>query len=141
MSSNHIQHVNLMVDDLDAAVEFYTGVLGLDRASTPDLGFPAQFIAINDVQEIHLNELEDTRGTRSHFAIRVDDFSAIFRRAKDAGVIESATWGLAKRLGNGVLQMFVRDPSGNLVEIAADADQAIDDDVLADTSVFADAPR
>ena len=47
------------VGDLDAAVAFYTDVLGLGLAPTPDLGFPAQFIAINDYQEIHLNEVPD----------------------------------------------------------------------------------
>ena len=49
MSETKIQHVNLMVSDLDAAVGFYTGVLGLGLANTPDLGFPAQFIAINEL--------------------------------------------------------------------------------------------
>ena len=48
-TSTQIQHVNLMVGDLDAAVDFYTEVLGLGLASTPDLGFPAQFIAINEL--------------------------------------------------------------------------------------------
>ena len=59
MADNNIQHVNLAVSDLDAAVAFYTEVLGLGLSPTPDLGFPAQFIAINDYQEIHLNEVED----------------------------------------------------------------------------------
>ena len=59
MADNQIQHVNLAVGDLGAAVAFYTDVLGLGLASTPDLGFPAQFIAINDYQEIHLNEVSD----------------------------------------------------------------------------------
>ena len=34
------------------------------------------------------------------------------------------------------MQMFVRDPDGNLVEIACDADQPIDPEILAD-EVFA----
>ena len=34
------------------------------------------------------------------------------------------------------MQLFVRDPDGNLVEIACDADQPVDDDVFAD-EVFA----
>ena len=117
MSETKIQHVNLMVDDLDAAVGFYTGVLGLGLSNTPDLGFPAQFITINEYQQIHLNQLPDTTPERAHFCLRVADFNGVFARAKAAGVIETETWGPAKRLPSGVMQMFVRDPAGNLVEI------------------------
>ena len=82
VSDNNIQHVNLAVSDLAAAVAFYTDVLGLGLASTPDLGFPAQFIAINDYQEIHLNEVSDITPQRAHFCIRVADFNEVFRRTK-----------------------------------------------------------
>lgn len=140
MSETNIQHVNLMVDDLDAAVAFYTDVIGLGLAPTPDLGFPAQFIAINDYQEIHLNELSDVTPERAHFCLRVADFNAVFRRARGAGAIETRTWGHARRLATGVVQMFVRDPEGNLVEIACDADQPVDPEVFAD-EVFTAADR
>ncbi len=33
-------------------------------------------------------------------------------------------------MASGVVQMFVRDPAGNLVEIACDADQPVDDEVF-----------
>ena len=132
MSANRIQHVNVMVDNLAGAVAFYTGVLGLGLAPTPDLGFPAQFIAVDELQEIHLNQLDDVTPERAHFCLRVGDFNGVFRRAKAAGVIETGTWGHARRLGSGVMQLFVRDPSGNLVEVACDADQPVDDDVLGD---------
>jgi len=132
MTETNIQHVNLMVDDLGAAVTFYTEVLGLGLAPTPDLGFPAQFIAINDYQEIHLNELSDVTPERAHFCLRVGDFNGVFARAKSAGAVETRTWGQARRLASGVVQMFVRDPEGNLVEIACGADQPIDPEILAD---------
>ncbi len=135
-SGTNIQHVNLMVNDLDATVSFYTEVIGLGLASTPDLGFPAQFIAINDYQEIHLNELPDVTPERAHFCLRVADFNGVFRRAKSAGVVDTRTWGHARRLATGVMQMFVRDPEGNLVEIASDADQPIDPEIF-DDEVFA----
>ena len=131
-----IQHVNLAVSDLAAAVAFYTDVVGLGLASTPDLGFPAQFIAINDYQEIHLNEVTDVTPQRSHFCLRVEDFNGVFLRSKAAGAIDTTTNGKAHRLATGVMQMFVRDPHGHLVEIACDADQPIDPEILAD-EVFA----
>jgi catechol 2,3-dioxygenase-like lactoylglutathione lyase family enzyme len=132
MSDTNIQHVNLMVDDLDAAVAFYTDILGLQLAPTPELGFPAQFIAVNEYQELHLNRLDDVTPERAHFCMRVADFNGVFRRAKQAGVIETRTWGHARRLASGVMQLFVRDPAGNLIEIACDADQPVDDDIFSD---------
>jgi catechol 2,3-dioxygenase-like lactoylglutathione lyase family enzyme len=137
MGDTNIQHVNLMVDDLESAVAFYTNVLGLGLATTPELGFPAQFIAINDYQEIHLNQLPDVRPERAHFCMRVADFNGVFRRAKSAGAVETTTWGHARRLPSGVMQVFVRDPDGNLVEIACDPDQPVDPDVLADAAFTA----
>ena len=31
-----------------------------------------------------------------------------------------------KQLASGVIQMFVRDPSGNLIELSCESDQAVD---------------
>ena len=121
-----IHHVNVMVDDLTVANDFYENVLGLDRATTPDLGFPAQFFAVCEGQEIHVNELGDVHPERSHFCLRLDDFNAVFRRALDRGLFETETWDGARRLPTGVMQAFVRDPSGNLVEISCEADQPVD---------------
>ena len=42
--------------------------------------------------------------------------------------IDTTTWGRARRLPSGVMQLFVRDPAGNLIEIACDPDQPIADD-------------
>ena len=123
----HLHHVNICVDDLDAAVAFYEDVLGLEAKATPDLGFKAGFLRINESQEIHINELPDDRGVRSHFALRVPDFSATIRRALDAGCLETSTWGLARRLPGGVMQAFMRDPAGNLVEVGCGPDQAVDE--------------
>jgi lactoylglutathione lyase len=130
MPGTNLQHVNLQVGDLATAVAFYTDVIGLGLSPTPDIGMPAQFIAINDYQEIHINQSDDVKPERAHFCLRVADFNGVYHRAKAAGVIESQTWGHAKRLASGVVQMFVRDPAGNLVEIACDADQPVDDEVF-----------
>jgi lactoylglutathione lyase len=125
-SGYSIQHVNLMVDDLAATDAFYADVLGLERLTTPDLGFPAQFYRINEHQEIHVNELADSRPERAHFCLRVDNFDALFASALHLGVIDAETWGKVRRLPTGVMQAFVRDPSGNLIELSCEADQPID---------------
>ena len=134
-TGTRIQHVNLMVDDLARAVEFYGTALGLEPLPTPDLGFPAQFFKINDMQEIHLNELQDITPERAHFCLRVDDFTDQFRRMKALGAIEIRTWGKIRRLPSGVTQMFVRDPSGNLIELSCESDQYVDPAIF-DEEIF-----
>jgi lactoylglutathione lyase len=123
---NSIQHVNVMVDDLATANEFFETVLGLDRATTPEFDFPAQFFVVGGGQELHVNELHDLHPERSHYCLRVDDFTSVFRRALERGVVEVETWGKARRLPSGVIQAFIRDPAGNLIEISCNADQDVD---------------
>jgi len=125
-----IQHVNVMVDDLAVADAFYTEVLGLERATTPELGFPAQFYRVGDFQQIHVNQLADVHPQRSHFCLRLDDFNGVFQRARDHDLIDTATWGKVCRLPSGVMQAFVRDPSGNLIELSCAADQPVDEAIF-----------
>jgi lactoylglutathione lyase len=125
-----IQHVNVMVDDLSVADEFYTVVLGLERAPTPDLGFPAQFYNVGDSQQIHVNQLADVHPQRSHFCLRLDDFNGVFARARQRQLIDTTTWGEVRRLPSGVMQAFVRDPSGNLIELSCAAEQPVDDAIF-----------
>ena len=134
-TGNRVHHINLMVDDLAQAVEFYGTALGLATIPTPDMGFPAQFFRINELQEIHVNELADTTPERAHFCLRVDDFTGQFVRMKALGAIEVKTWGKVRRLPSGVMQMFVRDPSGNLIELSCEADQYVDP-VIFDEALF-----
>jgi lactoylglutathione lyase len=125
-----IQHVNVMVDDLALADAFYAGLLGLERDPTPDLGFPAQFYRVGATQQIHVNQLPDVHAQRAHFCLRVDDFNGLFAKAREHDIIDTATWGKVRRLPSGVMQAFIRDPSGNLIEISCEADQPVDDAIF-----------
>ncbi len=127
-----LQHVNILVDDLDQAVAFYRDVIGLELDDTPDHDFPSQFFKLADGAQIHMNEFEDTRAFRAHFCLVVDDFNDVFRRLRDADAIDIKPWGKVRRLVTGAMQMFARDPGGNLVEIASRPDDVIDQDILDD---------
>ena len=134
-SVNKLHHVNILVDDLDEAVPFYRDLIGLEMDETPDHDFPSQFFKFANGTQIHMNEFEDDRPFRAHFCIVVDDFNAVFQRMKKAGAIDIKPWGKVRRIATGSMQMFTRDPSGNLVEIASRPDDIIDDDLLADDLV------
>lgn len=131
----HIQHVNVNVDDLSAAIPFYRDVLGLALDPTPDQGFESQFFRINDRQQIHMNVIEDLRPFRGHFCMEVQDFMGVFHRAKAAGAIDTNPWGRVRRLPSGKMQMFVRDPHGNLIEIASTPDSVLDPAMFQDALV------
>ena len=119
MPDFHLQHINISVANLDAVIDFYTEVIGLGLDPTPDQGFRGQFFRINDTQQIHMNEIDDDYAYRGHFCLEVEDFMGVFTRAKAAGVIDTEAWGRVRRLPRGTMQMFLRDPHGNLVEIAS----------------------
>ena len=133
----HIHHINVNVDDLETAVPFYRDVLGLALDPTPEQGMASQFFRINDRQQIHMNVLADARAYRGHFCLEVPDFEGVFARAKAAGAIDTEPWGLVRALPNGKMQMFVRDPHGNLIEIAsrpgAEIDPALFEDELVES--------
>jgi lactoylglutathione lyase len=121
-----IHHVNLAVDDLASASAFYRDVIGLEPIPTVDLGFPAQFFSIAPGQELHVNQLDDVHPQRTHFCLRLDDFAGVVERAE--GAIDSVTWGKATRIGTGVIQVFVRDPAGNLIELNSQPGEQFDDE-------------
>ena len=135
MADFHLHHINVNVDDLDAAIVFYRDVIGLPLDPTPDQGFRSQFFRLGPNQQIHMNEIADVRQYRGHFCLVAPDFAAVFRRAKAAGAIDCKPWGRVRRLPSGGMQMFLRDPSGNLVEIGSARDAAIDPSLFADELV------
>ena len=46
-----INHVTLIVDDLEKAREFYTNVMGLEELPAFAFDYPVQFYRINDAQQ------------------------------------------------------------------------------------------
>lgn len=135
MADFHLHHINVNVDNLEAAVAFYRDIVGLPLDPTPDQKFRSQFFRIGPNQQIHMNEITDVHQFRGHFCIVVPEFEAVFRRAKAANAIDLRVWGRVRQLPSGTMQMFLRDPSGNLVEIASHKGVAIDPAVLGDELV------
>lgn len=83
----YIQHVNVMVPDMDEAAEFYAGFLGLEQLTPPqNQGFPCEFFRFNDHQEVHVNVLPDPVPVKAHFCLRVPNFEEIVREQSRAGV-------------------------------------------------------
>jgi catechol 2,3-dioxygenase-like lactoylglutathione lyase family enzyme len=107
-----VHHVSLTVDDVDAALAFYTDELGLvQRSDRPDFGFGGAWLDAGG-QQLHLIEGTAPNDQGQHFALAVADL--------DAAVGELRGRGLAVTdpipVGSG-RQAFLHDPSGNMVEL------------------------
>lgn len=140
MSVNQIHHVTMIVDNLEAACDFYEEVLGLEPVNMVNLDFPAQFYKIGDRQQLHVTEWVDVHSFRGHVCLQVDDFMGVFNQAKALGVLETKAWGRARMLPDGAMQMFMRDPAGNLIEISCKAGTSIDTAIF-DNAALVEAER
>jgi YD repeat-containing protein len=118
MSASSINHVSVHAIDLDESVAFYEQVLGMECIATPKFAFPEQWLRL-DGQQLHLFVREGARApTFHHVGLNVDDFEAVFWCAREQGLRDESTFfsGMYE-LPDGAVQMFLRDPAGNLIEI------------------------
>lgn len=133
----NINHVTLIVNNLEETASFYEHEMGLEPIAAFVFDYPTAFFKITEDQQLHLTEWEDAISFRGHIAVQVDDFNSIFWRAKELGIIDVEPWGKVRRLPDGAMQMFIRDPSGNLVEVSSHPDDEIDPKIF-DDEVFKD---
>ena len=127
-----INHVTLIVDNLEKAGEFYQQELGLELLPAFHFDYPVMFFKFNDQQQLHISEWEDRTSFRGHICVQVDDFNSIFFRMKALNVIDVSPWGKVRKLPDGAMQMFVRDPAGNLVEISSIPGSEVDPKIFED---------
>jgi catechol 2,3-dioxygenase-like lactoylglutathione lyase family enzyme len=107
-----VHHVSINVSDAAAAIAFYTEVLGLTvRTDRPDFDFAGAWLNLGD-QQVHLLEIDVPDQKGQHFAVRVADIDAAVTHIRSHGVKVSDP----QTVGPG-RQAFLRDPSGNLVEL------------------------
>lgn len=110
-------HLSIGSRDLEASLRFYETVFGMERIPTYNFGFTTQYLRCGNLQ-LHVFQLEDHVPIYQHFALDVDDFHAVYEAAKKAGALESVTFRNAvNELPDGCVQMYLRDPGGNLLEV------------------------
>ncbi|HUG89802.1 MAG TPA: VOC family protein [Planctomycetaceae bacterium] len=123
-----LDHVTLVVTDLERSRRFYVDALGMREVARPAFSFPGSWFQAGETQ-IHLI-LENPEsgppgqpaGTRAkssrhhHFAFRVADARAAARRLDELGVPFVAR---PKERPDGYLQVFVTDPDGHIVELCS----------------------
>ncbi len=107
-----VHHVSINVDDLPAALSFYTDVLGLVRRDDrPDFGVGGAWLNAGG-QQVHLIEATVPPNQGQHFALAFGDLAAVVDELRQQGVTVSDPMSV----GQGQ-QCFTTDPSGNTVEL------------------------
>jgi catechol 2,3-dioxygenase-like lactoylglutathione lyase family enzyme len=116
--ATRINHVSILCRDLDESERFYREVLGLERLPSFDFRYPVRYLSLGE-QQLHLMQLPEEQPLPSqHFAVDVDDFEEAFVRLRAAGAFDRRTSGTAIwELPDGSVQLYARDPAGNLLEI------------------------
>jgi YD repeat-containing protein len=117
MRATGFNHVSIHADDLERSARFYEDVFGLERIPTYNFAFPVQYFRLGDLQ-LHIFERDAPAPAFHHIAINVDDFEQAYERAKELGILERESFFEdLYELPDGSVQMYIRDPAGNLVEI------------------------
>jgi glyoxylase I family protein len=119
MQIHSIHHVSLLVADTRRALDFYVGVLGLERdKQRPNLGFPGAWLQVNTDQQIHLLELDNPYaganlpehgGRDRHAAFSITGLDELAGRLGQAGIP-------FRMSSSGRQALFCRDPDGNTLE-------------------------
>ncbi len=116
-------HVNLMVDDLDAALAFYTGVLGFELLPRPDFGPNARGAWLgHGAAQVHLSVV-DQRATRvfftPHIALHIpaDSFHETMDALRERGVTFIGEPSSRVDFEDEIWAAFIEDPCGNVIEL------------------------
>jgi catechol 2,3-dioxygenase-like lactoylglutathione lyase family enzyme len=113
LSVTQIDHVSVLITDVERSRHFYRDLLGLKEIAKPrTFDFVALWFQLGDTQlHLLLKDRPDTISPR-HFALRVADVRAARAHCQQRGIpVQEAT------LIPGADRFFVADPDGNRIEV------------------------
>jgi catechol 2,3-dioxygenase-like lactoylglutathione lyase family enzyme len=129
--SLRINHVSINALNLEESVGFYVDLLGAEPIATPNFGIPVQWLALGRTQ-LHLFERDLTPTSHHHLGITVDDLEPVYRAAERRDAFDDVAFrNRLVELPGDVVQLYLRDPAGNLVEIDCLGAERLPDDMRA----------
>jgi catechol 2,3-dioxygenase-like lactoylglutathione lyase family enzyme len=136
--SGRINHVSVNARDLEESVAFYVELLGAEPIATPNFGTPVQWLALERTQ-LHVFQRDLTPTSHHHFAVTVEDIEPVYRAAERRGALDADTFGSDLiELPNDVVQLYVRDPAGNLMEVDQAGAERLPEDLRVQVRQLAD---
>jgi catechol 2,3-dioxygenase-like lactoylglutathione lyase family enzyme len=138
MMRARINHVSVGARELGESVRFYKELFGAEEIDTPNFGYPVRWLRLGDMQ-IHLFERSAAAPTYHHFALEVDDFETAYRQTRARGTHDRDTMGWhLNELPSGQVQLYIRDPGGNLVEINCPDAAGLSDEIRSELARLRD---
>lgn len=120
MVTSRLTHASILADDLDESVAFYEDLFGMERVPSPRFSVPVEWLRCGDVT-LHLFERDIEAADYYHVGFHVDDFESVYREAIDRGLISDfdpdSEEPVVYELPDGAVQLYITDPTGNLVEV------------------------
>lgn len=132
MRATRINHASIVAESLDESARFYEEVFGMERLPTAKFPEPVLWLRAG-TNQLHLFESDEVATLRAHVSFDVDDFDAFYAKAKAMGILDSTAFGSAFRVHPaGWVQLYLRDPAGNLLEVDWPDASTLSPETLAD---------
>lgn len=117
MALEWLDHVNIHTARLQAMMHFYAQVVGLTLGHRPPFEFGGAWLYLDGRAVVHLVETESTPAgiepRIEHFAFRASGLDQFLARLEQHGV----EYRRATVPASGLVQVHLRDPDGNHVEV------------------------
>ena len=143
-SFHAIDHITLIVADIEQTRKFYCELLGMKQVPRPDFDFDGLWLNPTEPEPgelvralIHVTLESDLagaagwgdRGVKSlsrghHFAFEVDDAKALCEHLRDKGVAIAVE---PRFRPDGPTQFYIQDPDGHVIEFFSLSNQDSDD--------------
>lgn len=138
MVTSRFTHASVLADDLEESTAFYEEVFGMERVPAPN--FPdvdVVWLRCGDLT-LHLFDRDVEPAEYYHVGLHVDDFEGVYEAVRARDIVgdfgDADDAPTVYELPEGAVQLYVRDPAGNLVEVnypdVADLPAHIRDEVV-----------
>jgi lactoylglutathione lyase len=118
-----LDHIALLVRDLEESVVFLTQTLGLTEMANPMGGTTIRWIEIGDGRRFHVQAGDISRvhvEKQTHFALTTSDLDGVIARFHMEGIAFAdmkGTPGAVNARPDGMRAIFLQDPNGYWFEI------------------------
>lgn len=116
MSIVGIDHINIDTCDLDATINFYEQVMGLEARRKPS-GNPGVWLYQADQAFVHVNPVDVDPGPSTGLFHHVAFAGSSLEDIEKQLISASADYELVRKPDRGLAQFNLHDPNGILIEI------------------------